>query len=137
MPRRRPGAGLRVPNNPERAMFMAHRVTGLALLAYFTIHATAMGLMFAGVSGAARVASFIVSNSWVRWVVAIILSLHGLNGIRLLLAQALAIGIGRPEPPKPPYISTSLRSGQRPFLYIVVVLVIVLAALAAYAVFWA
>jgi succinate dehydrogenase / fumarate reductase cytochrome b subunit len=136
-PLRRRALRLRVPNNPERAAFIAHRATGLALLAFFAAHATTMGLALAGVAPAARAASAIISSPWLRWAVATILAFHGLNGLRLLLVEALNAGIGRPEPPRPPYVSTSLRSGQRPMLYVIAVLTLVAAVLAAYAAFWA
>ncbi|BAA79932.2 succinate dehydrogenase subunit C [Aeropyrum pernix K1] len=51
---------------------------------------------------------------------------HGLNGVRLLLVEALALGIGRPEKPKPPYIAPSLRGFQRRLIHIVFALWIIL-----------
>jgi succinate dehydrogenase / fumarate reductase cytochrome b subunit len=60
---------------------------------------------------------------------------HSLNGIRLLLVELLALGIGRPEKPKPPYIPPSLKGYQRTLIYIVFILSLVIWALMGYVIF--
>ena len=125
---------LHIRNNPERLMFTLHRWTGIILLVYFTAHAITMGLLFAGNLTAARIASEIIGNKLILWIVAVTASFHGLNGIRLILVEALGLGIGRPEIPKPPYISTSLRSSQRKLLYILFALFLAATAAATYAI---
>ncbi|WP_180385453.1 succinate dehydrogenase [Pyrodictium delaneyi] len=125
-------ARLRVPNNPERLAYRLHRVTGLILLAYFMAHAVSMGGMLAGYTWLAEPAAAIVSSKTLRFAVAAAAAFHGLNGLRLILVEALGLGLGKPGIPRPPYISTSLRSAQRLLLHFVVVLAGLAAALAAY-----
>ena len=127
-------ARLRIKNNPERLMFTLHRWTGIILLAYFTAHAITMGLLFAGNAAAARIAAEIIGNKIILWIVAVTATFHGLNGIRLIIVEALGLGIGKPEIPKPPYISTSLRSSQRKLLYILFALFLIASAAATYAI---
>jgi len=121
-------------NNPERGAHMLHRVTGLVLVAYFLAHASTMGLAFAGQAWAASLSAAITANKLVKFIVASSAAFHGLNGIRLILAEALAIGVGRPGIPRPPYVSATLRSGQRILLHLVAVGFGLAAALAAYTV---
>lgn len=109
----------RLPNNPERIAFILHRVTGLILLGYFSLHAITMGLTLYGYTGAAGAAAKIAFNSVVEWVVAVSASFHGANGVRLLLVEVLGWGLGKPGIPKPPYVSASLRSPQRIALHVV------------------
>ncbi len=44
---------------------------------------------------------------------------HGMNGIRLLLAEFFGVCIGKPEKPKPPYIPPTYKACQRQLLYLV------------------
>jgi succinate dehydrogenase / fumarate reductase cytochrome b subunit len=126
---------LSIKNNPERIMFTLHRWTGVILVIYFTFHAITMGLLFAGNTTAARIASEIIGNKIILWIVAITAVFHGLNGIRLLIVEALGLGIGKPEIPKPPYISTSLRSSQRLLLYLLLALIITASIAATFAIY--
>jgi succinate dehydrogenase / fumarate reductase cytochrome b subunit len=126
---------VRTENNPERIMFTLHRWTGVILLIYFAAHAITMGLLFAGNMTAARIASSIITNKIVLWIVAVIAVFHGLNGIRLLIVEAMALGIGKPELPKPPYISTSLRSSQRMLLYCIIACIVAASIIATFAIY--
>ncbi len=130
-------ARLKIKNNPERIMHTLHRITGLLLVAYFTAHAILVGLVFAGNETAIRIEESVQQHPTLEkvilWGVAVSAVFHGLNGIRLILVEALGAGIGKPELPKPPYISTSLRSAQRKLLYIFFVLFLIGAAAATYA----
>lgn len=125
-------ARLRVPNNPERLAYRLHRVTGLVLLAYFIAHAASMGGMLAGYTWLAEPAAAIVSSKVLRFTVAVTAVFHGLNGLRLIAVEVLGLGLGKPEIPRPPYLSTSLRSAQRLLLRFVIVLAGLAAALTAY-----
>ena len=104
------------PGNPERVAFLLHRLTGLILVVYFTLHAASMGCMFSG-WGCSGLASGLIASKSVRLVVGVSAVYHGLNGVRLLLVEALGLGVGRPGIPRPPYLSASLRSAQRYLLY--------------------
>jgi len=126
---------LGIKNNPERVMFTLHRWTGIILVVYFALHAITMGLLFAGNAAAARIASSIIGNKIILLIVAISAVFHGLNGLRLLIVEALGLGIGKPEMPKPPYISTSLRSSQRLLLYFLLACIITASIVAAFAIY--
>lgn len=126
------GTRLRVPDNPERLAHQLHRATGLILLAYFIVHALTMGGALAGYTWLAGPAAFLTASKAIRFAVATAAAFHGLNGLRLILVEALGLGLGRPGIPRPPYVSTSLRSAQRLLLHTVIVLTGLAAALAAY-----
>lgn len=125
-------ARLRVPDSPERLAHRLHRATGLILLAYFMAHAVTMGGALAGYTWLAGPAAKLTASKVVRFAVAAAAAFHGPNGLRLILVEALGLGLGRPGIPRPPYVSTSLRSAQRLLLHAVVVLAGLAAALAAY-----
>ncbi|BEP18318.1 hypothetical protein PYJP_16700 [Pyrofollis japonicus] len=115
---------LKIKNNPERVAFVLHRVTGAIIIFYLLAHIIVTSYTTNPAKWTEIMSSF--STSWVNkigeWIVAGAVFYHGLNGIRLLCVEFCAIGIGRPEKPKPPYIPPSLRSGQRTAIYVVFVL---------------
>ncbi len=112
----------------ERYLYTLHRLTGLALLAYFLLH---IGVTTARAFG---------PEVWERtmravsgplfkigeYLVFLAFAFHAANGIRLLLVE-LGVGIGRPIEPVYPY-RTSL-DVQRPLAIGALVLAAVLAAL--------
>ncbi len=113
-------------NNPERLAFVLHRITGVIILAYLFAH-----IFVTSVTIDPRAWSQLMEafggpvNKVGEWIVAGAVIYHGLNGIRLILVEFFGLGIGRPERPKPPYIPPSLKSGQRPGLYLVFALSLV------------
>jgi succinate dehydrogenase / fumarate reductase cytochrome b subunit len=128
-----------IRGNPERVAFTLHRLTGVALVGFIALH-------IVSTNTPARA-------GWEAWVeevqklsgvnlVSILffmamgaLVFHSLNGIRLLLVEFLALGIGRPEKPKPPYIPPSLKGYQRTLIYVVFILSLVIWALMGYVMF--
>ncbi|MEB3773534.1 MAG: succinate dehydrogenase [Desulfurococcales archaeon] len=130
---------LRIPNNPERVAFVLHRITGIILILVLFLHIT--------------VTSTPVTRGWEFWVEEISKAkgitpvtvyfflfvgaalFHGLNGIRLILVEFLGCCVGKPEKPKPPYISATLRAPQRQLLYIVFALWVVLWMIAGFIIF--
>ncbi len=114
-------------NNPERVMFVLHRITGVIIILYLMAHVYVTSLSTNPQVWTSVMEQFGTSivNKIGEWIVAGAVIFHGLNGIRLLLVEFFGVGIGRPEKPKPPYIPPSLRAGQRTGIYIVVVLSII------------
>jgi len=114
---------VRARDNPERLAFVMHRVTGVILVGYLLLHivvtntparagweAWSRTMEAFGASIVNRIGEFIVLGS---------ILFHGLNGIRLILAEFLGFTVGRPVIPKPPYKSQVLRSPQRLILHLV------------------
>ncbi|MCE4601654.1 MAG: succinate dehydrogenase [Desulfurococcales archaeon] len=130
---------LRLPNNPERLAFVLHRITGILLVLILFVHITftttpaTRGWEF-WVEEIKR-AQGITPVTLYFFIFAGIAIFHGLNGIRLLLVEFLGCCVGKPEKPKPPYISATLRASQRTLLYIVFALWIVLWMIAGYIIF--
>lgn len=130
---------INIKGNPERVAFTLHRLTGVILVGFIALH-------IVSTNTPARA-------GWEAWVeevqrlsgvnpVSILffmamgaLVFHSLNGIRLLLVELLALGIGRPEKPKPPYIPPSLKGYQRTLIYVVFILSLVIWALMGYVMF--
>ena len=110
-------------NNPERLAFVLHRVTGVFLVVYLLLHLIVTNtparagweawdqlMETFGASLFNKIGEFILAGA---------VLFHGMNGIRLLLAEFFGVCIGKPEKPKPPYLAPSLRSCQRTLLYLV------------------
>ncbi|MFN4045774.1 MAG: succinate dehydrogenase [Acidilobaceae archaeon] len=120
---------VRAPNNPERLAFILHRITGVLLASFITLHVIttntpARAGWEAWVEEIERLSGVNII-SLMFFMVMGALAFHSINGIRLLLVEFLAIGIGRPEKPKPPYTPPSFKGFQRPLIYIAFALSII------------
>jgi succinate dehydrogenase / fumarate reductase cytochrome b subunit len=128
-----------IRGNPERIAFTLHRITGIILVGFVALHIVSTNTPAragweAWVEEVQRLSG--VNPVSVLFFIAMgALVFHSLNGIRLLLVELLALGIGRPEKPKPPYIPPSLKGYQRTLIYIVLVLSLVIWALMGYVIF--
>ncbi len=118
---------VRATNNPERIMFILHRVTGVIIVLYLFLHIYVTSNTIDSARWNSLMEQFGASivNKIGEFIVAGAVIFHGLNGIRLLLVEFFGVGIGKPEHPKPPYIAPSLRAAQRKAIYIVAVLSVV------------
>jgi succinate dehydrogenase / fumarate reductase cytochrome b subunit len=128
-----------IKGNPERVAFTLHRLTGVALVGFIALHIVSTNTPAragweAWVEEVQRLSGVnLVSVLFFMAMGAFVF--HSLNGIRLLLVEFLALGIGRPEKPKPPYIPPSLRGYQRTLIYVVFILSLVIWALMGYVIF--
>jgi len=128
-----------IRGNPERIAFTLHRITGIILVGFVALHiistnTPARAGWEAWVEEVQRLSG--VNPVSVLFFIAMgALVFHSLNGIRLLLVELLALGIGRPEKPKPPYIPPSLKGYQRTLIYIVFILSLIIWALMGYVIF--
>ena len=131
---------LRLPNNPERLAFILHRITGViaSLFLFFHIISTSTPARAGWEAWREEVLNLqgLTPISILFYIAMGAILFHGINGVRLILAEALAIGIGRPEKPKPPYIAPLLRGFQRRLLYATFALWIILWALLGYVMFF-
>ena len=128
-----------VRGNPERIAFTLHRITGIMLVGFIALHIVSTNTPAragweAWVEEVQRL-SGINPVSILFFIAMGALIFHSLNGIRLLLVELLAMGIGRPEKPKPPYIPPSLKGYQRTLIYVVLALSIIIWALMGYVMF--
>jgi succinate dehydrogenase / fumarate reductase cytochrome b subunit len=128
-----------IRGNPERIAFTLHRITGIILVGFVALHIVSTNTPAragweAWVEEVQRLSG--VNPVSVLFFIAMgALVFHSLNGIRLLLVELLALGIGRPEKPKPPYIPPSLKGYQRTLIYIVFILSLMIWALMGYVIF--
>ena len=128
-----------IRGNPERIAFTLHRITGIILVGFVALHIVSTNTPAragweAWVEEVQRLSG--VNPVSVLFFIAMgALVFHSLNGIRLLLVELLALGIGRPEKPKPPYIPPSLKGYQRTLIYIVFILSLIIWALMGYVIF--
>ncbi len=131
---------LRIANNPERLAFIMHRVTGVIASLFLFLHIISTNVPAREGWEAWREEVMnlqgLTLTSILFYIAMGAILFHGLNGTRLILAEALALGIGRPEKPKPPYIAPLLRGFQRTLLYATFVLWIILWALLGYVMFF-
>ena len=128
-----------IRGNPERVAFTLHRLTGVMLVGFIALHIVSTNTPAragweAWVEEVQRLSGVnLVSILFFMAMGALVF--HSLNGIRLLLVEFLALGIGRPEKPKPPYIPPSLKGYQRTLIYVVFILSLVIWALMGYVMF--
>ena len=106
--------------NLERYFYSMHRLCGLTLVGYLFVHvydtATRLG-------GPAPWNAFLltIENPMIyagEWLLVAVVAFHGLNGIRLILAE-VGLSIGEPQRPIYPYTPRSLGRRQR---YIILLL---------------
>lgn len=119
---------LKIKDNPERWAFVLHRLTGIYIVLYFLAHMYFTSLTPYPESWLGFL-SIVENNPAItigEWILFGSLVFHGLNGIRLLVAEALARGIGRPKRPVYPYVMGSLAGWQRKALYIILAVSIIL-----------
>lgn len=110
----------------ERYLYTLHRLTGLGLFAYITLHLVANGSRLWGEGSWEGTMNFL-SNPGFRvgeYLVIAAFIFHAVNGGRLMLQQ-LGFTLGKPKPPIYPYVD-ALR-GRRSFMWISLVLIIGLA----------
>ena len=130
---------INIKGNPERVAFTLHRLTGVMLVGFIALHIVSTNTPAragweAWVEEVQRLSGVnLVSILFFMAMGALVF--HSLNGIRLLLVELLALGIGRPEKPKPPYIPPSLKGYQRTLIYVVFILSLVIWALMGYVMF--
>lgn len=124
---------------PERIAFIMHRITGLIMIGFIAAHVFSTSSLARGGWEAWQVdvqhLSGVNPISIAFFIAMGAVIFHSLNGIRLLIIEALGRWIGRPEKPKPPYIAPSLKGFQRTSIYIVFALWLIAWAAVGYVMF--
>ena len=110
----------------ERYLYTLHRVTGLGLLLFVTLHLVMNGFRIGGVESWEDFTSvFGMSGFKVgEYLVAAAFIFHALNGGRLML-QHLGYTLGKPKPPVYPSVDSLRR--RRPIVWAMLAMIVALA----------
>lgn len=116
------GGGLR---GVEAYVFLLHRVSGVALLLYLSVHIFITSSRLFGAEAWAKMCEMTHSTAYhyLEYFVFAAFAFHAFNGIRLLIIE-LGFGLGRPERPVYPYRGSVHK--QRPLMLVMMVLTAVL-----------
>jgi len=115
----------------ERYAYTLHRLTGLAILAYFLLHIFVTTSRLLGQSVWETVMGFLKSPvfKYGEFLVYLAFAYHALNGVRLVLTE-LGFFLGVPKQPLYPYTHSVRR--QRPLLILVMAAAAVIVLLGGY-----
>lgn len=110
----------------ERYLYTLHRVTGLGLLLYITLHLAMNGFRLGGVESWTDIMEILGMSGFKvgEYLVAAAFIIHALNGGRLIL-QHLGYTLGKPKPPVYPYVDSLRR--RRPIVWAMLALIVALA----------
>lgn len=105
----------------EAYLYLLHRLSGLTLLLFLSIHLFITGARLFGEEAWAVLLATTHSPvlQFLEYLVFVAFAFHAFNGIRLLIVE-LGFGVGRPEQPVYPYRGSVHR--QRPLMIITMVL---------------
>lgn len=104
----------------ERYAYILHRITGLALILYLILHIFVTGKRIEG-TDAWKSTMGLLHNplfKFFEFLLLVAFIFHAINGFRLILIE-FGFFIGKPAPPKYPYISSIHK--QRPLFYILMI----------------
>jgi len=110
----------------ERYLYTLHRLTGLGLFAYITLHLVANGSRLWGEGSWESTMNFLSNPGFKvgEYLVIVAFIFHALNGGRLMLQQ-LGFTLGKPKPPVYPYVDALRR--RRSLMWVLLALMIALA----------
>jgi len=110
----------------ERYLYTLHRVTGLGLLLYITIHLVANGFRLGGVESWTDIMNIFANPGFKagEYFVATAFVIHALNGGRLIL-QHLGYTLGKPKTPVYPYVDSLRR--RRPIVWVMLAAIVAMA----------
>ena len=113
----------------ERYLYLLHRVTGLGLILFVIVHLIMTTVFRIQGQDVWESTMDILHNPWFKfgeYLVVVAFIYHALNGLRLVI-QELGFALGKPTPPIYPF-KDSLRK-KRPGTYVMIAVVVILAAL--------
>jgi succinate dehydrogenase / fumarate reductase cytochrome b subunit len=115
----------------ERYAFTLHRLTGLAILAYFLLHILVGSSRMFGEETWKKVMEGLESPFFMygEFLVYLAFAYHALNGVRLVLTE-LGFFLGTPRQPVFPYASSVRR--QRPVFVVVMIAAAIVVVLGGY-----
>ena len=105
----------------ERYLYLGHRLSGLGLIAYMTLHIVETANRMRGEQAWAGLMALFASPPFkvIEFLLFVMAVFHAMNGIRLILVE-LGFFLGRPKEPVYPYSSSIKR--HRPLTYVVMIL---------------
>lgn len=105
----------------ERYLYLAHRLTGLGLLAYLILHIVETATRLRGPQAWEVLMALFASRPFrmLEYLLFAAAVFHATNGVRLLLTE-LGFFLGRPKTPVYPYSSSIMR--HRPLTYVIMIL---------------
>jgi succinate dehydrogenase / fumarate reductase cytochrome b subunit len=105
----------------ERYLYLAHRLTGMGLIAYMLLHILETANRMRGVVAWAGLMGLFALPLFkmIEYALFAAAVFHALNGVRLLMTE-LGFFLGRPKEPVYPYSSSIKR--HRPLTYIIMAL---------------
>ncbi len=112
----------------ERYLYLLHRVTGLGLILFVIVHLIMTTVFRIQGQDVWEATMAILHNPWFKfgeYLVVVAFVYHALNGLRLII-QELGFALGKPAPPIYPF-KDALRK-KRPWTYVMIAVVVVLAA---------
>ena len=112
----------------EGYLYIAHRLSGIALMLFLTAHVFVTATRLLGEEAWERVMALTHSPvlKFLEYLVFVAFVFHALNGVRLILVE-LGFAVGRPDAPVYPYRGSVHK--QRPLMIAMMVLTAVLIAL--------
>ena len=110
--------------NFERYLYIGHRLSGLGLIAYMSLHIIETANRMRGEQAWAGLMGLFASPLFkvIEYLLFVAAIFHAMNGIRLLLVE-LGFFLGKPKEPVYPYSTSVLR--HRPLTYVVMLLAFV------------
>ena len=107
----------------ERYLYTLHRLTGLGLLLYVSLHLIMNGFRLGGEDTWTSTIDFLTNpfGKVVEYLVMAAFTFHALNGGRLIL-QHLGYTLGKPKPPIYPYVDSMRR--RRPFTWVLLAVIV-------------
>ncbi len=119
----------------ERYLYLAHRLSGLSLIAYMSLHIIETANRIRGEQAWAGLMALFASPPFrvIEFLLFVMAVFHAMNGVRLLLVE-LGFFLGKPKEPVYPYSTSMLR--HRPLTYVVMILAFVAVVLGSSSLFF-
>jgi len=119
----------------ERYLYLGHRLSGLGLIAYMTLHIVETANRMRGEAAWAGLMGLFASPPFkvIEFLLFCAAIFHALNGIRLLLVE-LGFFLGKPKEPIYPYSTSVMR--HRPLTYVIMFITFVVMVLGSSSMFF-
>jgi len=119
----------------ERYLYLGHRLSGLGLIAYMTLHIVETVNRMRGEAAWAGLMGLFASPPFkvIEFLLFCAAIFHALNGIRLLLVE-LGFFLGKPKEPIYPYSTSVMR--HRPLTYVIMFITFVVMVLGSSSMFF-